>query len=141
MSRKRPPCILQPSYKQDSLFTDKKIIHFSNHRSITLTGIRYLLESATPPPARGKGTRIPEHTGTGKLIHLTAMAPVSKTTKTKATFHEADYEIVGTPVAVTFEYGLVNDFLLEWNTKKKELESGAITPNEYFEWKITWPHA
>ena len=32
---------------QDSLFTDKKIIHFSNHRSITLTDIRYLL---TPPP-------------------------------------------------------------------------------------------
>ena len=38
---------MQPSYKQDSLFTDKKIIHFSSHRSITLNGIRYLL---TPPP-------------------------------------------------------------------------------------------
>ena len=32
---------------QDSLFTDKKIIHILSHHSITLTGIRYLL---TPPP-------------------------------------------------------------------------------------------
>lgn len=47
----------------------------------------------------------------------------------------------GAPVAVTFEYGLVNDFLLEWNEMKNKLKTGEITPNEYFEWKITWPHA
>lgn len=41
------------------------------------------------------------------------------------------------PVALTFEYGLVNDFLLEWNIKKKELVNGTISANDYFEWKIT----
>ena len=99
----------------------------------------WLEESATPLPARGKGTRFPEYTGPGNLIHLTAMTPVSKATKSKATFHEEDYEIAGTPVAVTFEYGLVNDFLSEWNDMKKKLYNGEISPNEYFEWKITWP--
>ena len=52
----------------------------------------------------------------------------------------AQYE-TGAPVAVTFEYGLVNDFLLEWNEMKNKLKTGEITPNEYFGWKITWPHA
>lgn len=47
--------------------------------------------------------------------------------------------ISGTPVAVTFNYGLVNDFLLEWNKKKIELSTGKITPEEYFEWKIKFP--
>lgn len=45
------------------------------------------------------------------------------------------------PVAITINYGLVNDFLLEWNKKKQELAKGDITLAEYFEWKITWPHA
>lgn len=45
------------------------------------------------------------------------------------------------PVAITINYGLVNDFLLEWNKKKQELANRDITSAEYFEWKITWPHA
>ncbi|MGF0066347.1 hypothetical protein ACQRCQ_14045, partial [Lachnospiraceae bacterium SGI.085] len=40
-----------------------------------------------------------------------------------------------------FEYGLVNDFLSEWCEMKTKLNNGEISPNEYFEWKITWPHA
>ena len=40
---------------------------------------------------------------------------------------------------VLFNYGLVNDFLLEWNKKKIELSAGKITPEEYFEWKIKFP--
>lgn len=99
----------------------------------------WLEESATPLPARGKGTRFPEYTAPGNLIHLTAMTPVTNSSKAKATFREDDYETTISPVAITFEYGLVNDFLLEWNTKKQELANGDITPNEYFEWKITWP--
>ena len=27
----------------------------------------------------------------------------------------------------------------EWFLRKKELKSGEITRNEYFEWKINWP--
>jgi hypothetical protein len=47
----------------------------------------------------------------------------------------------GTPVVLTFEYGLVNDFLLECNTKKKELADGTISASDYFEWNITLQHA
>ena len=47
----------------------------------------------------------------------------------------------GVNVALTFEYGLVNDFLSEWCEMKTKLNNGEISPNEYFEWKITWPHA
>ena len=83
----------------------------------------WLEESATSLPARGKGTRFPEYTAPGNLIHLTAMTPA------------------GSPVALTFEYGLVNDFLSEWCEMKTKLNNGEISPNEYFEWKITWPHA
>ena len=53
---------------------------------------------------------------------------------------EDDYESAGSPVALTFEYGLVNDFLTEWCEMKTKLNNGEISPNEYFEWKITWPH-
>ena len=35
----------------------------------------WLEESAASLPARGKGTRFPEYTAPGNLIHLTAMTP------------------------------------------------------------------
>ena len=35
----------------------------------------WLEESASSLPARGKGTRFPEYTAPGNLIHLTAMTP------------------------------------------------------------------
>lgn len=43
-------------------------------------------------------------------------------------------------MAVSFNYNLLDDFLSEWMKKKDELASGAITREEYFEWKINWPH-
>lgn len=42
-------------------------------------------------------------------------------------------------IAVSFNYLLLDDFLSEWMKKKEELASGAITKEEYFEWKINWP--
>ena len=59
----------------------------------------------------------------------------------RPTYNEDDYDCAGAPVALTFEYGLVNDFLSEWCEMKTKLNNGEISPNEYFEWKITWPHA
>ena len=57
------------------------------------------------------------------------------------TYNEADYDCAGAPVTLTFEYGLVNDSLSEWCEMKTKLNNEEISPNEYFEWKITWPHA
>ena len=101
----------------------------------------WLEESATSLPARGKGTRFPEYTAPGNLIHLTAMTPAKPSETARPTYNEDDYESAGSPVALTFEYGLVNDFLSEWCEMKTKLNSGEISPNEYFEWKITWPQA
>ena len=55
-------------------------------------------------------------------------------------FDEDDFNSYGTPIAVTFDYGLLNEFLMEWYVKKNELKTGVITPEEYFEWKINWPY-
>ena len=43
------------------------------------------------------------------------------------------------PVAMWFNYGVLNDFMKEWILRKEELSSGVITRDEYFEWKINWP--
>lgn len=89
----------------------------------------------------GRGKHFPEYTAPGNLIRLNEMKPVTKDADVKMTYNDNEYMASGAPVALTFEYGLVNDFLLEWNTKKKELADGTIRANDYFEWKITWPHA
>ena len=101
----------------------------------------WLEESASSLPARGKGTRFPEYTAPGNLIHLTAMTPSKPSETAKPTYNEDDYDCAGAPIALTFEYGLVNDFLSDWCEMKAKLNNGEISPNEYFEWKITWPHA
>ena len=41
----------------------------------------------------------------------------------------------------SFDYSLLDDFLNTWKKKKEDLASGKITKEEYFEWKINWPHA
>lgn len=43
-------------------------------------------------------------------------------------------------IAVSFDYSLLDDFLNTWKKKKEDLASGKITQEEYFEWKINWPH-
>ena len=43
-------------------------------------------------------------------------------------------------IAVGFDYSLLDDFLNTWKKKKDDLASGKITKEEYFEWKINWPH-
>lgn len=43
-------------------------------------------------------------------------------------------------IAVGFDYSLLDDFLNTWKKKKEDLASSKITKEEYFEWKINWPH-
>ncbi|MCR4801938.1 MAG: helix-turn-helix domain-containing protein [Lachnospiraceae bacterium] len=100
----------------------------------------WLEESTIPLPARGKGPRFPEYTGPGNLIHLSAMIAAKKQKETIMTYDKDSYDTTEPPVAITFDYGLVNEFLSEWNDMKTKLYAGEISPNEYFEWKITWPH-
>ena len=48
----------------------------------------------------------------------------------------------GIPVVAQSEGGIVQTAEIEkeeWTLRKEELTSGAITRDEYFEWKINWP--
>lgn len=100
----------------------------------------FWLEENAVFPTEGKGKHFPEYQAPGNLIRLAEMKPVYRDADVTLTYNDNEYMSIGAPVAVTFEYGLVNDFLLEWNRMKLKLANGEITPNEYFEWKITWPH-
>lgn len=42
-------------------------------------------------------------------------------------------------MAVSFCYRLLDDFLKEWQLRKKQLREGEITKEEYLEWKLNWP--
>ena len=54
-------------------------------------------------------------------------------------YHNSDNWPAHPPVGMWFNYRILNDFLKEWTLRKEELKSGAITRDEYFEWKINWP--
>lgn len=47
----------------------------------------------------------------------------------------------GASVALSFEYGLFNDFLVRMEYKEKGLEYGTISVNDNFECKIILTHA
>lgn len=40
---------------------------------------------------------------------------------------------------VAFNNKLLDDFLTEWQTRKKDLADGTISKAEYMEWKLNWP--
>ena len=42
-------------------------------------------------------------------------------------------------MAVSFRYRLLDEFLKEWQLRKKQLREGEITKEEYLEWKLNWP--
>ena len=61
--------------------------------------------------------------------------------------HYPDIQICDSPLdddptehlSIGFGSRLINDFLKEWQLRKQELHSGAISRAEYMEWKINWP--
>lgn len=80
-----------------------------------------------------------EEAGNMNTIKLFETTPVYRNEDVTMTYNDDEHRSASAPVALTFDYGLVNDFLLDWSRKKKELEDGEITVDEYFEWKIQWP--
>ena len=57
----------------------------------------WLEESATSLPARGKGTRFPEYTAPGNLIHLTAMTPAKPSERKSFTNPYSKVNATGEP--------------------------------------------
>ena len=46
-----------------------------------------------------------------------------------------------TRVNVHVNYNLVDDFLVDWMEKKRELAGGTITKHDYTEWILNWPYS
>ena len=44
--------------------------------------------------------------------------------------------VIHPPVGIYFQYGLVDEFMHEWLLRQQELDTGEITRDEYFEWKL-----
>ena len=42
-------------------------------------------------------------------------------------------------VGIAFNYPLLDRFLTEWLQRRRELQAGEITSEEYTEWKLNWP--
>lgn len=42
-------------------------------------------------------------------------------------------------IGIIFEEMWINEFLMEWKLRKKELQTGKISEKEYEEWKRNWP--
>ena len=59
---------------------------------------------------------------------------------TTAKYNDSDEWPVRQPVGMYFQYGLVDEFMQEWLLRQQELHAGQITREEYFEWKLNWPH-
>lgn len=59
---------------------------------------------------------------------------------TIAKYNDSDEWPVSQPVGMYFQYGLVDEFMQEWLLRQQELHAGQIMREEYFEWKLNWPH-
>ena len=54
-------------------------------------------------------------------------------------YHESDLWPATPPMGMYFDNATLNGFLEEWFLRQDEKWQGAITEQEYFEWKINWP--
>lgn len=54
-------------------------------------------------------------------------------------YNDFNYDSIFPPVALAFNYSLVNDFMREWAFHFNERQKKEISADEYFEWKLNWP--
>ena len=54
-------------------------------------------------------------------------------------FNDYYYDSIFPPVALAFNYSLINDFMREWAYHFEERQKKEISMAEYFEWKLNWP--
>ena len=76
-------------------------------------------------------------TGVRKNAHSKKAASIPEDDLVR--YHDTDLWPANPPVGLWFDYGVLNSFMKEWLLRKKELQAGEITKEEYFEWKLNWP--
>lgn len=53
-------------------------------------------------------------------------------------YNDYNYDSIFPPVALTFNYRLINDFMFELAYHFNDRQKKEISDNEYFEWKLNW---
>ena len=81
-----------------------------------------------------------DHPGAIRLFQLVRNpGRVNESEDTAVRYNDNDDWPACPPVGIYFQYGLVDEFMREWLVRQQEYQSGAISKDEYFEWKINWP--
>ena len=75
------------------------------------------------------------------LFPLQPKSPKDGSWEYSGSYNEPEYTHSHLPFGIVIQYGLVNDFLAEWSLRKTELQEGAITPDQYNNWKWNWPNS
>jgi hypothetical protein len=52
---------------------------------------------------------------------------------------DSDPSFPKTHIAMNFRTPLLDEFLTEWQERKKDLADGIISKVEYMDWKLNWP--
>jgi transcriptional regulator with XRE-family HTH domain len=56
-------------------------------------------------------------------------------------YHDSDDWPVFIPMCIWFKKKQLNEYINEWLKRKRELNAGKITRDDYFEWKLNWPRS
>ena len=52
-----------------------------------------------------------------------------------------DHVLDPTPSGYLFQNTFMDDYLKEWEVRKRELRGKTISPEEYTAWKLQWPYS
>lgn len=74
------------------------------------------------------------------VMNLTQLSDVYSADEVVNTYDETKALSTLAPVSLLFNDEKMNTNMHQWYLQKQKLDSGEISEDEYFEWKITWPH-
>lgn len=75
------------------------------------------------------------------IMNLTQLTDVYSEEEVKQTYNETTCVSTISPISLFFNDEKMNIHMYQWYQQKQKLAFGEITSDEYFEWKITWPHS
>lgn len=74
------------------------------------------------------------------VMNLTQLSDVYSEDEVVNTYDETKALSTLAPVSLFFNDEKMNTNMHQWYLQKQKLASEEISEDEYFEWKITWPH-
>jgi len=74
-------------------------------------------------------------------VNLTELSDVYTDEEVIQTYNEKKHACTVSPVSLIFQDEKLNLYMYEWKQQKQKLSDGIISADDYFQWKITWPHS